>query len=129
MMAEVEEKRSGRRGTGEYFAGAIEGKKRVELIVHCNAEQPRSLSSRWKREATPEFSRQEEKGIVELYRAEQFNLLLIPAFVPCSSAASPFIPSLPFKPKEKSTHKDTSTAFHTERYHLSPDCLPSTQDT
>jgi hypothetical protein len=103
MMAEVEEKRSGRRGTGEYFAGAIEGKKRVELVVHCNAEQPRSLSSRWKREATPEFSRQEEKGIVELAlqscSAAQFNLLLIPAFVPSPSAASLFIPSLPVQAK------------------------------
>src|SRR5258708_16616565 len=114
MMAEVEEKRSGRRGAGESSAGAIEGRKRVELAVHCNAEQPRSLPSRWKREAAPMFGRQEEKRIVELYRAEQFNLLLIPAFVPCSSAASPFIPFLPFKPKEKSTHKDTSTAFPTE---------------
>jgi hypothetical protein len=44
MMAEVGEKRSGRRGTGESSAGAIEGRKRVELAVHCKAEQSRSLS-------------------------------------------------------------------------------------
>jgi hypothetical protein len=44
MMAEVGEKRSGRRGTGESSAGAIEGRKRVELAVHCKAEQSCSLS-------------------------------------------------------------------------------------
>jgi len=83
MMAEVEEKRSGRRGAGESFAGAIEGGKGVELAVHCKAEQSRSLSSRWKREATPMFGRQEERRIVELAlqicRAEQSNFLLIPS--------------------------------------------------
>jgi len=103
MMAGVGEKRSGGRGTGESSAGAIEGGKGVEVAVHCKAEQSRSLSSRWKREATPMFGRQEERRIDELAlqicRAEQSNFLLIPAFVPSPSAASLFIPSLPVQAK------------------------------
>jgi hypothetical protein len=61
--------------------------------MDCKAEQ------RWKREAMPMFSRQEEKRIIELAlqscRTEQFDLLLYPSFRPISIRLFSLHPNFP----------------------------------